>query len=42
MRPELRSAVAYLTAQMGDRVLPALRAHRAWMFERHLPMPITL
>ena len=42
MRPELRAAFAHLTEQMRTEVTPALAAHRAQMFKRHLPWPIML
>jgi hypothetical protein len=42
MRPEVRPAFAYLREQMGEALSPALAAHRAFVFERHLPWPIPL
>lgn len=41
LRPELRSAFAYLREEVGE-LPPALVAHRAGIFERHLPWPIEI
>ena len=42
MAPPVRPALAYLAEQIGGDVPPALIAHRAFMFETHLPWPIPL
>jgi len=41
MRPELRAAFAYLRDEVGA-LPPAVVAHRAGIFERHLPWPIEI
>jgi glutathione S-transferase len=41
LRPELRPAFAYLRQEVGE-LPPALVAHRAGIFERHLPWPIEI
>jgi len=40
VRPELVPAYAWLHASVGRDVPPAVEAHRAMMFERHLPWPL--
>jgi glutathione S-transferase len=42
MRPEARRAYSYLNEEMGSEVPPALAAHRAFVYHRHLPWPIVL
>jgi glutathione S-transferase len=42
MVPAVRPAWAYLHEQVGDVVPAALAAHRARMYERHLPWPIPI
>jgi len=42
MLPRLRPAFAYLVEQIGSEIPPALIAHRAHLFETHLPWPIVL
>jgi glutathione S-transferase len=40
--PRVRPAFAYLVEQIGGDIPPALIAHRRYMFETHLPLPIVL
>ena len=40
VRPELLPAYAWLHATVGREVPPAVEAHRAMMFARHLPWPL--
>jgi glutathione S-transferase len=42
LRPELRAAFAYLRDELAGAVAPALVAHRAQVFDRHLGWPIAL
>jgi glutathione S-transferase len=42
MRPELRPAFAYLGEQMGADLPATLVGHRAYIYERYLPWPISL
>lgn len=40
--PALRPAFAYLHEELGAQVPAALAAHRAFIYQRHLPWPIAL
>jgi glutathione S-transferase len=42
MRPEARRAYGYLSGEISDEIPPALVAHRALVYDRHLPWPIAL
>lgn len=40
--PVLRAAFAHLAEELGPAVPPGLAAHRAFVYERHLPWPIAI